>query len=327
MDYQVTQANQPLMPAYFQGRWAIKEIEKQPVMYSTNLGAEMWFQATAASFVRITMLDLARELPSWIAIQIDGLPFQRQAVTSEPIWLTLDGRPHVIRLVLSGNTDEDRVWDGNQGFAVSALTSDGTLQPVQLGRHSLTWIGDSLTAGCWVAGRNPGEDYRGEANYAAVASDLLNSRNVRIAYSAVGLQKPGTGGVPVLPDALTAIDATTPWQPIPTDLVVINVGTNDRKLDETAFTIVFRRFLNQVQRLYPNSRLAVMVPFNQAFATVIRAVTAEFMQIELIETATWHPSTTDDVHLDLAGSQLAGELLAQELTTRYATLFSGEPQH
>jgi hypothetical protein len=70
VDYQVTQANQPLMPAYFQGQWAIKEIEQQPVMYSTNLGAEMWFQATAASFVCITMLDLARDLPSWIAIKI-----------------------------------------------------------------------------------------------------------------------------------------------------------------------------------------------------------------------------------------------------------------
>ncbi|PKX53476.1 endoglucanase [Lactiplantibacillus plantarum] len=321
MDYQITQANQPLMPAYFQGRWAVKQIADRDVMYSTNLGAEIDFQVTDASFVRLTFLPLAYELPSWVAIQIDGLPFQRQAVTNDPLWLTLDGRPHVVRVVLSGNTDEDRVWDGNQGFAVKALTTDGELQPVQLGRHSVTWIGDSLTAGCWVMGKQPAEDYRAEANYAAVASDLLNARNVRIAYSAVGLSKPGTGGVPVLPEVLTAVDSKTTWQPVPTDLVVINVGTNDRHTDDTTFTVVLRRFLNQVQALYPNSWLAVMIPFNQNFAAIIRAVVAEFMQLQLIETATWQLSTTDGVHLDLAGSRMAGELTAQALRTQYPDVF------
>ncbi|WP_265477826.1 SGNH/GDSL hydrolase family protein [Lactiplantibacillus plantarum] len=316
MDYQITQANQPLMPAYFQGRWAVKQIADRDVMYSTNLGAEIDFQVTDASFVRLTFLPLAYELPSWVAIQIDGLPFQRQAVTNAPLWLTLDGRPHVVRVVLSGNTDEDRVWDGNQGFAVKALTTDGELQPVQLGRHSVTWIGDSLTAG-----KYPAEDYRAEANYAAVASDLLNARNVRIAYSAVGLSKPGTGGVPVLPEVLTAVDSKTTWQPVPTDLVVINVGTNDRHTDDTTFTVVLRRFLNQVQTLYPNSRLAVMIPFNQNFAAIIRAVVAEFMQLQLIETATWQLSTTDGAHLDLAGSRMAGELTAQALRTQYPDVF------
>ncbi|WP_060677442.1 SGNH/GDSL hydrolase family protein [Lactiplantibacillus plantarum] len=321
MDYQITQANQPLMPAYFQGRWAVKQIADRDVMYSTNLGAEIDFQVTDASFVRLTFLPLAYELPSWVAIQIDGLPFQRQAVTNDPLWLTLDGRPHVVRVVLSGNTDEDRVWDGNQGFAVKALTTDGELQPVQLGRHSVTWIGDSLTAGCWVMGKQPAEDYRAEANYAAVASDLLNARNVRIAYSAVGLSKLGTGGVPVLPEVLTAVDSKTTWQQVPTDLVVINVGTNDRHTDDTTFTVVLRRFLNQVQTLYPNSRLAVMIPFNQNFAAIIRAVVAEFMQLQLIETATWQLSTTDGVHLDLAGSRMAGELTAQALRTQYPDVF------
>nr|WP_232237907.1 SGNH/GDSL hydrolase family protein [Lactiplantibacillus plantarum] len=206
-------------------------------------------------------------------------------------------------------------------FLNSKAASLDPLETVRLGRHSVTWIGDSLTAGCWVMGKNPAEDYRAEANYAAVASDLLNARNVRIAYSAVGLSKPGTGGVPVLPEVLTAVDSKTTWQPVPTDLVVINVGTNDRHTDDTTFTVVLRRFLNQVQTLYPNSRLAVMIPFNQNFAAIIRAVVAEFMQLQLIETATWQLSTTDGVHLDLAGSRMAGELTAQALRTQYPDVF------
>ena len=62
MDYQITQANQPLMPAYFQGRWAVKQIADRDVMYSTNLGAEIDFQVTDASFVRLTFLPLAYAL-------------------------------------------------------------------------------------------------------------------------------------------------------------------------------------------------------------------------------------------------------------------------
>lgn len=322
MQYQVTTANNPLMPATFQGRWAVKTVQGQRVMYTTNLGAEIDFQVTEASFVRLTFLKTAADLPSWVAVQVDGLPYQRQAVSATPLRLTFDGRPHVVRVVYSGNTDEDPVWFGDGGWAVKALTTDGDLQPVQIGRRSLTLIGDSITAGCWVAGHQPGADYRGEANYAAIASDLLNARNVRIAYSAAGLGKPGTGGVPALPDVLTALDAETPWDPVITDVVVINVGTNDGRSSATDFAVRFRQFVNQVQQLYGNSRIAVMVPFSQRFDRVIRDVTQSFMHVELIETADWQPGLTDHVHLNLAGSQVAGERLADALRQRYPELFN-----
>jgi len=321
MNYQVTAANNAIMPAYFQGRWAQKTLKNTPVMFSTNLGAEFWFQVKQASYVMISLLDLAATASAWVAIQIDGLPYQRVPVKTMPFRLTLDGRPHVIRVVMSGNTDLDPVWDGTSGFAVEALQTDGSLQAVKPGKHSLTFIGDSITAGCWVAGKSPARDYRGEANYAAIASELLNARNVRIAYSAVGINKPGRGGVPPLPNVLTAIDRQTAWQPAATDVVVLNVGTNDGLESATSFTALLKQFINQVQRLYPNSRIAVMVPFNQRFDRVIRTVVPEFMTVQLIETADWEPSTTDGVHLDLAGSQVAGQRLADVLEKLYPEIF------
>lgn len=321
MKYQVVTANNSLMPAYFQGRWAEKIVAGQPVMYSTNLGAEFDFRVNAASWVRLKFLPRAVEMPSWVAIQIDGLPFQRQAVTADAIQLTMDQRPHVIRVVMSGNTDEDQVWTGDGGFAVQSLTSDGQLQPVQLGHRSITFIGDSITAGCWVAGQKPAEDYRGEANYAAIASDRLGARNVRIAYSAAGLSKPGTGGVPPLVDVLTQLDATTPWTPIATDLVVINVGTNDGRESAEAYLALFSRFLKRVQTLYPDSQIVVMIPFSQRFDRIIRKAVAQFSTVDLIETAEWQPGLTDHVHLNLAGSQVAGQALAQVLQQRYPQLF------
>lgn len=322
MKYQVTPANNSIMPAYFQGRWVPKVSQKLPVMFSTNLGAEFWFQIEQASFVTINLLDLAATASAWVAIQIDGLPYQRVAVKTMPFRLTLDGKRHVIRVVMSGNTDQDPVWDGTIGFAVAPLQTDGQLQAVKPGQHSLTFIGDSITAGCWVAGKTPARDYRGEANYAAIASDLLDARNVRIAYSAVGVNKPGRGGVPPLPNVLTAIDGQTPWQPVPTDIVVINVGTNDGLESAESFTALLKQFINQVQTVYPNSRIAVMVPFNQHFDNVIWTVVPEFMNVQLIETADWEPSTTDSVHLDLAGSQVAGQQLAVTLRKLYPEIFN-----
>ncbi|AVK63981.1 endoglucanase [Lactobacillus sp. CBA3606] len=321
MRVQATIPNNPVMTAYFQGRWAVKIIQNQTVMYSTNLGAEVWFKVTHAQLVTIKMLPLAVAEASWMALQIDGLPYQRIAISMLPYQLTLDGRPHVIRLVMSGNTDADLVWQGGSGFAIADIVSDGQLQAVKPGQHGITFIGDSITAGCWVAGKQPASDYRGEANYAALASDLLNARNVRIAYSAAGLKRPGTGGVPPLPQVLTALNATTPWRPERTALVVINVGTNDRRVSAAEFTLIYRRFLQQVQRLYPMSQIAVLVPFNQAFDRIIRAVVATFPPIKLIETADWAPTTTDYVHLDLAGSRVAGQYLAQALRRLYPTLF------
>lgn len=322
MKYQLTAANNPVMPAYFQGRWTVKTIKNTPVMFSTNLGAELWFQVKQASYVTISLLDLAATASAWVAIQIDGLPYQRVAVKTMAFRLTLDGQAHVIRVVMSGNTDQDPVWDGTSGFAVEALQTDGDLHAVKPGQHSLTFIGDSITAGCWVAGKTPAKDYRGEANYAAIASDQLNARNVRIAYSAVGVNKPGKGGVPPLPNVLTAIDSQTPWQPTPTDVVVINVGTNDGLESAESFTALLKQFINQVQSLYPNSRIAVLIPFNQRFDRVIRTVVPEFMAVQLIETADWEPSTTDGVHLDLAGSQVAGHALATALRNLYPEIFS-----
>lgn len=321
MQYQRVSANNPLMPAYFQGRWVLKTIASQRVMYSTNLGAELDFLVDAANWVQLQLVPRAHDLPSWVAVRIDGLPYQRFPITGTPLRLTLDRHPHVLRVVMSGNTDEDPVWTGNAGFAVAGLTSDGQLQPVRLGQRSVTLIGDSITAGCWVAGWQPAEDYRAEANYAAVACDQLGARNVRIAYSAAGLNKPGTGGVPPLPEVLTAVDAKTPWPVCPTDLVVVNVGTNDGRETATSFTELLRRFVQRVRHLYPTSRIAVMIPFSQRFDRIIRLVVAEFDGVELIETADWQPGLTDHVHLNLAGSQTAGYQLARTLRALYPELF------
>ncbi|AKP64457.1 hypothetical protein FC99_GL000241 [Levilactobacillus koreensis JCM 16448] len=320
MQVQAVTANNPLMPVYFQGRWVEKTIRGQRVMYSTNLGAEFWFRVDQASLVTLNILKLASDVSPWIAVQIDGLPYQRIAVETLPWRLVLDGHRHVIRVVMSGNTDADQLWATDAGFAVQSVTSDGDLQPVRPGKHSVTFIGDSITAGCWVIpGRHAAVDYRAEGNYAAIASDLFGLRDVRVAYSAAGVSWPGTGGVPPLPQVLTAIDDRTPWKPEQTDLVVVNVGTNDRRITAAEFEPLFVKFLRQIQRLYPASQVAVMVPFNQHFAAVISAVTKR-VGADLIATADWQPTTTDGVHVDTAGSRLAGQKLAEKLRELYSEL-------
>jgi len=138
-----------------------------------------------------------------------------------------------------------------------------------------------------------------------------------LAYSAAGVSWPGTGGVPPLPQVLTAIDDRTPWEPEQTDFVVVNVGTNDRRITAAEFEPLFVKFLRQIQCLYPASQVAVMVPFNQQFAAVISTVTQR-VGADLIATADWQPTTTDGVHVDTAGSQLAGQKLAKKLRELYS---------
>lgn len=81
----------------------------------------------------------------------------------------------------------------------------------------------------------------------------------------------------------------------------------------------FEKFLRQIQRLYSTSQVAVMVPFNQRFAAVISAVTQR-AGADLIDTADWQPTTTDGVHVDTTGSQLAGQRLADKLREFYLEL-------
>lgn len=296
------------------GRWTVKKINNMPTLYTTNLGSYLRFKISNAKKCQITVLPNQNSLsPSQVfAFRIDSGKWQRAQASLEKIDIPLDSTLHTIEIMAAGNTDIDEVWQGNEGFAIKNIYLDNGEIMAAPQRPVVNFIGDSITAGCWVVGNHPAADYRPETNYAGICADLLNVDSVRIAYSAGGVLRPATGGVPTADVFLGKIDAQTSWTPNHPDLNVINLGVNDRRFPLAQFIAAFDLFIQQVKLTFPHAPLAIIIPFSQTFASEIRKIATKHA-CSIIETKTWHHSFTDGLHPDQAGAIAEGKMLAQAL--------------
>ncbi|MCC4421379.1 SGNH/GDSL hydrolase family protein [Limosilactobacillus reuteri] len=296
------------------GRWTIKKINNIPTLYTTNLGSYLRFRVSDAKKCQITVLPNQNFLsPSQVfAFRIDDGKWQRVQASLGKIDIPLDSTLHTIEIMAAGNTDIDEVWQGNEGFAIKNIYLDSGKIMAAPQRPLVNFIGDSITAGCWVVGNHPAADYRPETNYAGICADLLNVDSVRIAYSAGGVLRPATGGVPTADVFLGKIDDQTLWTPNHPDLTVINLGVNDRRFPLAQFTAAFDLFIQQIKLTFPHTPLAIMIPFSQTFASEIRKIATKH-DCSIIETKTWSHSFTDGLHPDQAGAIAEGKMLAQAL--------------
>ena len=296
------------------GRWTVKKINNMPTLYTTNLGSNLRFKISNAKKCQIAVLPNQNPLsPSQVfAFRIDGGKWQRVQASLEKIDIPLDSTLHTIEIMAAGNSDIDEVWQGNEGFAIKNIyLNNGEIMAAPQ-RPVVNFIGDSITAGCWVVGNHPAADYRPETNYAGICADLLNVDSVRIAYSAGGVLRPATGGVPTADVFLGKIDAQTSWTPNHPELNVINLGVNDRRFPLAQFIAAFDLFIQQVKLTFPHTPLAIMIPFSQTFASEIRKIATKH-DCSIIETKTWSHSFTDGLHPDQAGAIAEGKMLAQAL--------------
>ena len=296
------------------GRWTVKKINNMPTLYTTNLGSYLRFKVSNAKKCQITVLPNQNSLsPSQVfAFRVDGGKWQRAQASLEKIDIPLDSTLHTIEIMAAGNSDIDEVWQGNEGFAIKNIyLNNGEIMAAPQ-RPVVNFIGDSITAGCWVVGNHPAADYRPETNYAGICADLLNVDSVRIAYSAGGVLRPATGGVPTADVFLGKIDAQTSWTPNHPELNVINLGVNDRRFPLAQFTAAFDLFIQQIKLTFPHTPLAIMIPFSQTFASEIRKIATKH-DCSIIETKTWSHSFTDGLHPDQAGAIAEGKMLAQAL--------------
>lgn len=298
------------------GRWTCKEINGLESLYTTNLGSYLRFNIQNSRQLAIFVQDNyhPNRPGQYYAVRVDGQKWQRYPASRFPVPLALAPCAHTIELMAAGNTDFDEVWTGQQGFAITKIVADdqAVITPSRP-RPLITFVGDSITAGCWVNGRHASVDYRPESNYAAICADLLNADSVRIAYSAGGVLRPATGGVPVAGKFLTHIDSRTVWHPNTPDLVVVNIGVNDRRFSTSQFDQAYLAFLQQLLTVFPTSKIMIMVPFSQTFAPEIAELAARFSRLRLLATKGWCTSYTDGTHPDQAGALQAGKHLAAAL--------------
>lgn len=296
------------------GRWTVKRIQGRDCLYTTNLGSSIRLTINGGNTLTTGVLDNGQAgFPSQMyAWRVDGRDWHRFPATLTACQITLAGTgPHTVELVTAGNTDMDQVWDGQQGFAITGIESNGVLSAAPH-RPLVDFIGDSITAGCWVGGKHAAVDYRPESNYVGRACDQLGIDGVRIAYSAAGVLRPGTGGVPPAKDFLCQIDATTPWQPNHPQLVLVNLGVNDRRFSAKEFVPAYDNFVSQVGANFPESTIALLVPFSQTYREEIVA-TAKRHHLKLVETAGWCTDFTDGLHPNQQGATTGGKHLANVL--------------
>ena len=152
------------------GRWFIKKLNQSATLYTTNLGSRLRFIAKDVNTLTVNVLDNHNPLsPSQIyAWRIDGNQWHRELASHRSWHIECGSANHLIEIITAGNTDLDRVWNGNEGFAITSIdVKQGELISAP-SIPVIDFIGDSITAGCWVAGRNASTDYRPESNYACL---------------------------------------------------------------------------------------------------------------------------------------------------------------
>lgn len=293
------------------GRWFLHNEE----LMSPLLGSTINFKISHSTHLSIETVNHANEIaPSqFFAVRIDDGQWLRWPATQQTITVPLSEDEHQITIMTAGNTDLDDVWFHEQDFAIHSLTVDdqAVIKPVERSQHILV-LGDSITAGCWVNGKHASADYRPESNYVGIASDLLPEWEFhRVAYSAAGVLRSGTGNVPPAKAWLANLDAHRVAPPAKFELVVIALGVNDRRYSTEQFTTAYRAYVKEVQARYA-APIALMVPFLQSFRAAITMVGKQ-LGMPVIQTTDWCPSTTDGLHPDQNGSLVAGRHFAQAI--------------
>ncbi|WP_251545835.1 GDSL-type esterase/lipase family protein [Limosilactobacillus caecicola] len=304
-------AQQLLTQTHQTGRWFIKDQQ----LRSPLLGAELRFTVTNTQSLAVHTINHANPLsPSqYWAIRIDNGPWQRWAASQLAFEIPMTSDQHRVRIMTGGNCDLDDVWFQQQDFSLTKLVVDdqAIVHPVQQTKKVLV-LGDSITAGCWINGKHASVDYRPEQNYIAIAQNLLPDTEIqRVAYSAAGVLRPGTGNVPPAGQWLTRLDDQQAATVGNYDSIVIALGVNDRRFSENQFRTAYRDYVQAVQHRY-QSPVALMVPFRQSFHEIISRIGQE-LGMAVIQTTGWCHHTTDGLHPDLQGSQEAGEHFAQVL--------------
>lgn len=299
---------------YFVGRWVPRTINAKPVMYTTNLGAQIIFEVQDADHFTLSVELPNLTTPQTLSIYIDDELHLIQLTQTEYEFKLSSTSSHRIRIYFTGNSDQDEVWQGNDGLIVRNISvSKGTIRAVKPTGPLVAFVGDSITAGCWVRSKTPSIGYGADINYAAQLSRALNWEDYRIAYSAAGIIRYGTGGVPPAGKFLRYVNFNIKAPPINPDLVLINLGTNDYRYDDDVFEMYFVWFLKEVQNQFPHSRIIVIMPFNQAHHLVIERV-IHTLKLELIPTSDWSIETNDEVHPNEHGSKIIANHLIDRFT-------------
>lgn len=306
----------------FIGRWFPQIADSHVTMTTINQGTEVRCTVMGtAAVAALYRIGAETSNPPAIACRIDGGPYRRLTLpavdgggmVTVSVATGLDPGQHTLALITSGLQETDPLWSGT-GLHFSGLVLDpgGTIGSWACGHPQILFLGDSITAGINALGRGSVPAVNaGEVAFPHVASRLLGADSNPVGFGAVGITKGGNGGVPAAAETLPFAMKDRPVTDAPVPVaVVINLGTNDRRAESSAFRAGYRAYVQRVQGMVPGVPVFCCQPFIGCFADEIRATVSATPGTHYVDTAGWPLTTTDGVHPDRDGHQTAGTLLA-----------------
>jgi lysophospholipase L1-like esterase len=301
----------------FVGRWFDTTIGGLTVKATINEGSELYFKVKNTTTINVNFVLNSVKATPFFAYSIDGSPMTRQLITT-PLLKTVTTDEHVIRIVIDGLTESEDKWVGEKGVAFKDVTVDvgGVVTGIFPKNRQILFHGDSITEGVRVLNMNAdstGNSATGAFPY--VASTNLNAISYRVGFGASGITKGGSGGVPELIQVIDKMTNTREAPYIQPDIVVMNMGTNDRAETSAVFTTKLNSVLDRLSIKYSGTPIFVMVPFIQAFKTEIENAVSTRSNMYIVETADWNITTTDGLHPDIAGGIVAGKKLADAIVS------------
>jgi lysophospholipase L1-like esterase len=210
--------------------------------------------------------------PDWLAVYVDDRPpvavAMRAGRAEYPLASALPRGLHRVRVLKRTESEAGTIR------LLGARVTGGAFEPAEGRRaRSVMAIGDSITAGYGIDGRDASCHYSAATSdatraYTFVAAETLHAEYQAIAWSGRGLYRnfdPETPElVPVIYGRTIATEPDSRFEAhlYPVDTIVINAGTNDLsqpRPSRTRFVLAYETLLNRVRTDYPGATIVLVV--------------------------------------------------------------------
>ena len=247
------------------------------------------------------------------------------------IRISADSGEHKVKIIIKSFVEIQKRWHQPIEAKVGILDieADEFIDLPPDTKKVIEFLGDSITEGISID--TECENYYGDgrnmifcgdstATYAWLTAKELDLRPVIMGYGCLGTTSMGAGGVPVASEAYPYACDGCPIDSSNPDFIVINHGTNDRKVDKETFKRAYYDFLKTVRSKNKNSKIISLTPFCGELYEEIHDAVSKYNEennddVFYINSAGWIPP--EPIHPTREGHKIVSQKLLEILKAKY----------
>jgi len=288
----------------FFGRWDLRAPDRA---ITVNSGSYVLAHFSSSSVS--ARFDVSLNKPAFPTITWridDGVWQESEIAATVKLADGLSEGPHKLWLMVRGIDEHQNRWTPPLVASVTFLGIDlaangKLLPPLAEWDHpqlKMEFLGDSITEGVLVTSPTDKSltapwHTNARDSYAGRTAMLLGASWRQVGFGATGLAKGGSGHAPGALATFNFFYAGCPrddWQP---DVVVINQGTNERKVPAATYLSNYEKYLAMIRQAYPKAKIAALRPFGGFQADSIKqavdaARAAGDTEIYYIDSTGWY---------------------------------------